>query len=113
MNRVRPIGGAPATGAVTGVALTAVVVGALVPFRAHITRATPALVLVLVVVAAGVVGGVPAAVLTAVVAAAAFNLAFIVPYWTFKVAVWDDWVEDEASLPIYFVQRGVTIEWLD
>jgi two-component system sensor histidine kinase KdpD len=65
---------------------------ALVPVRAHVTRATPALVLVLAVVAAGVVGGSLAAAVTALVAASAYNLAFIPPFWTFKVNVADDWV---------------------
>jgi two-component system sensor histidine kinase KdpD len=65
---------------------------ALVPVRAHVTRATPALVLVLAVVAAGVVGGSLAAAITALVAASAYNLAFIPPFWTFKVNVADDWV---------------------
>jgi two-component system sensor histidine kinase KdpD len=65
---------------------------ALVPLRDHITRATPALLLVLAVVAAGVLSGGVAAVVTAVAAAAAFNLAFIPPLWTFKVDVAEDWV---------------------
>jgi K+-sensing histidine kinase KdpD len=62
----------------------------LVPFRADITRATPALVLVIAVVAAGLVGGRVASVITAAVAALAFNLAFIPPYWTLTIAVVDD-----------------------
>ena len=90
--RLSTSGGAPVAGSALGVALAAVVVGVLEPFSSHITRATPALVLVLAVVAAGLVGGARAAVVTAVVAATAFNLAFIPPHWTFKVAVWDDWV---------------------
>jgi two-component system sensor histidine kinase KdpD len=57
-----------------------------------VTRATPALVLVLAVVAAGLLGGGPAAVAVAVVAAAAYNLAFIPPVWTFKVNAGEDWV---------------------
>jgi len=72
--------------------LVAVVVAGLVPVRAHITLATPALVLVLVVVAAAWVGGSRVAVCVAVIAALSFNVAFIRPYWTLKVAVWDDWV---------------------
>ena len=32
------------------------------------------------------------AVAIAVVAALSFNVAFIRPYWTFKVAAWDDWI---------------------
>jgi two-component system sensor histidine kinase KdpD len=47
---------------------------------------------VLAVVLAGIVSGPGAAVVTAVVAAAAFNLAFIPPFWTFKVDAGEDWV---------------------
>jgi two-component system, OmpR family, sensor histidine kinase KdpD len=65
---------------------------ALLPVRTHVTRATPALVLVLTVVVAGVVGGSVAAALVALLSAAAYNLVFIPPYWTFKVNVADDWV---------------------
>ena len=75
-----------------GLVLVAAVVGGLVPVRAHITLATPALVLVLVVVAAAWVGGTRVAVAIAVVAALSFNVAFIRPYWTFKVAAWDNWI---------------------
>jgi two-component system sensor histidine kinase KdpD len=64
----------------------------MLPVREDVTRATPALVLVLAVVAAGVVGGSLAAITTAVVAAAIYNLAFIPPFWTFKVNVAEDWV---------------------
>ena len=75
-----------------GLVLVGAVVAALVPVRAHITRATPALVLVLVVVAAAWLGGPRVAVCVAVIAALAFNVAFIPPYWTLKVAVADDLV---------------------
>ena len=90
--RLSTSGGAPVAGSALGLALVAVIVAVLEPFSTHITRATPALVLVLAVVAAGLVGGARAAVVTAVVGATAFNLAFIPPHWTFKVKVWDDWV---------------------
>ena len=90
--RLSTSGGAPVAGSALGFALVAVIVAVLEPFSTHITRATPALVLVLAVVAAGLVGGARAAVVTGVVAATAFNLAFIPPHWTFKVKVWDDWV---------------------
>ena len=90
--RLSTSGGAPVAGSALGLALVAVIVAVLEPFSTHITRATPALVLVLAVVAAGLVGGARAAVVTGVVAATAFNLAFIPPHWTFKVKVWDDWV---------------------
>lgn len=62
----------------------------LMPIRDEITRATPALVLVLPVVVAGRLGGRLVALATALVAATAFNLAFIPPFGTFKVAVLDD-----------------------
>jgi K+-sensing histidine kinase KdpD len=75
-----------------GLVLVVAVVAALVPVRSHITRATPALVLVLVVVAAAWLGGPRVAVCVAVIAALAFNVAFIPPYSTLKVAVWEDWI---------------------
>jgi two-component system sensor histidine kinase KdpD len=73
-----------------GAALVVVACAALVPVRDDVTRASPALVLVLPVVAAGLGGGRRAALATAAAAAAAFNLAFIPPFWTLKVAVLDD-----------------------
>src|SRR2546421_8260158 len=85
-------------------AVSVVVASALlVPVRAHVTRATPALVLVLAVVVAGVVGGSVAAVGTAVVAAAAYTLVFIPPFWTFKVNVADDWVALAVFLAVALV----------
>lgn len=63
----------------------------LVPARAHLTLATPALVLVVPVVVAAGIGGVRAALAVAGAAATAFNLAFLPPYWTFKVKAADDW----------------------
>jgi two-component system sensor histidine kinase KdpD len=92
MRRLPPTGGAPLLGIALGLATVVVASAALAPVRAHVTRATPALVLVLAVVAAGVVGGSLAAAVTALVAASAYNLAFIPPFWTFKVNVADDWV---------------------
>jgi two-component system sensor histidine kinase KdpD len=84
-------------------ALTGIAVAALVPVRAHITRATPALAFVLVVVAADVIGGVRAAVFSAVLDAAVFNLAFIPPYWTFNVHAADDWVALGVFLAVAYV----------
>src|SRR5438270_9520694 len=92
MRRLPPTGGAPLLGIALGLATVVVASAALFPVRAHVTRATPALVLVLAVVAAGVVGGSLAAAVTALVAASAYNLAFIPPFWTLKVNVADDWV---------------------
>ena len=81
---------APTTGTVLGLALVVALSAALVPFRSEITRATPALVLVITVVVAAVVGGRRAAVITSAAAALAFNFAFIPPYWTLTISVVDD-----------------------
>jgi two-component system sensor histidine kinase KdpD len=62
----------------------------MVPVRADITRASPALVLVVSIVVAGLVGGRAAALVVAAVAALAFNVVFIPPYWTLKVHAVDD-----------------------
>ena len=67
-----------------------VVTFALVPFHDHISRAIPALFLVLPVVVAGTFGGRLAAVATAVAGAAAFSIGFIPPVGTLRVAVSDD-----------------------
>jgi len=80
----------PWLGSALAATLVAAVTAGLVPWRNDITRATPALVLVLTVLVAGRLGGRLVAVVTALLAAAAFNLAFIPPFWTLKVAVLDD-----------------------
>src|SRR5438309_3206026 len=92
MKRLPPTGGAPFLGIALGAVTVVVASAALLPVRTHVTRATPALVLVLAVVVAGVVGGSIAAAVTALLAAAAYNLVFIPPFGTFKVNVADDWV---------------------
>ena len=53
MQRLPASGSAPVLGTVAGVALVGATIGGLVPVRSDVTRATPALVLVLAVVAAG------------------------------------------------------------
>lgn len=75
-----------------GVVLTGIVAASIVPARADVTRATPALVLVVPVMIAGLVGGRTPSLLTAVAAAAVFNLFFIEPYNTFKVDAFEDFV---------------------
>ncbi|MGI8776318.1 MAG: sensor histidine kinase [Acidimicrobiales bacterium] len=82
----------PWLGGVVGVGVVGATVAALSPLGGDVSRATPALVLVLAVVAAGLLGGGRAAVAVAVVAAAAYNLAFVPPVWTFKVSAGEDWV---------------------
>ena len=63
---------------------------AMVPLRGDLSRASPALVLVIPIVVAGLLGGRAAAVVAAVTAALAFNLAFIPPYWTLEIHAPDD-----------------------
>jgi len=89
----------PPVGLGLGVGLTIAITSGLVPLRSHVSRPTPALLLVLPVVAAAVVGGRRAALAIAVVAAGALNLAFIPPFWTPKVAV----VEDVVALGVFLV----------
>ena len=80
----------PRLGALAGTVAVVVVAAALVPFRHDLTRAGPALALVLPVVAGGLVGGRGGALTTAVVATFALNLAFIPPFWTLQIEVADD-----------------------
>ena len=77
-------------GACLGAGLVVGLSAAMVPLRGDITRASPALVLVIPIVLAGLVGGRLAAVITAVTAALAFNFAFIPPYWTLEIHAPDD-----------------------
>ena len=78
---------------------------ALVPFRSDITRASPALALVLPIVVAGLAGaGRGGAVVVALGAALSFNVAFIPPYWTLKI----DSVDDGVAL-VVFVAVAVVV----
>jgi K+-sensing histidine kinase KdpD len=86
----RPPHPTPLFGSGVGVAAVVVVTLGLLPFHDHISRAIPALLLVLPVVVAGVFGGRIAAVATAVAGALAFSLGFIPPVGTLRVAVSDD-----------------------
>ncbi|HEX3542306.1 MAG TPA: ATP-binding protein [Acidimicrobiales bacterium] len=80
----------PWIGVGIGVLSVVVLTLAVSPFRDHLSRAIPALLLVLPVVAAGVLGGRAAAVATAVVATVALNIGFIPPVGSARVAVPDD-----------------------
>jgi K+-sensing histidine kinase KdpD len=80
----------PFVGLGFGVAAVVVITLLLLPFRSHISRASPALALVLPVVLAGVFGGQIAAIATAVAGAVAFSLAFIPPVGSLRVAVSED-----------------------
>ena len=76
---------------------------ALAPFHAHLSRAVPALVLVLPVIVAAVLGGVFAAVAVALAAGVAFSLAFIPPVGTLDI----DLPEDSVAL-VLFVLVAIT-----
>lgn len=67
------------------------------------SAATPALLLVVPVVAAAVFGGRGAALLTAAVATGAYNVAFIRPYWTVKIAI----EEDAVALGVFLAVASV------
>lgn len=77
-------------GIAAGLLLVAVAIAVLVPVRGDVSRALPALVLVLPVLAAGMLGGRLAAVLVALGAVVAFNLAFIPPYGSPDIDVYED-----------------------
>lgn len=94
---------ARAQAAAIGAGLTLVAAVALVPVRDDVTRATPALALVLPIVVAGLLGGRGPSLLTAVVAAGAFNVVFIPPHWTFDV----DAIDDLVALVVFVVVAAV------
>ena len=79
-------------GVLLGIGTVVGLSAALVPVRSDITRASPALALVIPIVLAGLVGGRLPALVTAATAACAFNLAFIPPHWTLDVHTPDDFI---------------------
>lgn len=80
----------PLWGCVAGVSLIAALSVSMVPVRSDITRASPALVLVVPIVVAGLLGGRVAALVVVPAAALAFNVVFIPPHWTLKIDALDD-----------------------
>jgi two-component system sensor histidine kinase KdpD len=94
----------PIVGTAVGLLLIVAITAVLVPFRGDVSRATPALALVLPVVIAGVVGGRRAAFVVALGSAFALYLAFIPPYWTFNI----DFVDDAVALAV-FVAVGLAV----
>lgn len=82
----------PWWGWLLGAALVVGLSAALVPVRSGITRASPALALVVPIVIAGLVGGRLAALAVVPVAVLAFNVVFIPPQWTLSVDALDDGV---------------------
>jgi K+-sensing histidine kinase KdpD len=80
----------PYSGLAAGLVAVGTVTACLVPFRSDVSRATPALILVLPVLVAAALGGPIVAIVIALVAGMAFNLAFIPPLWTAKIRSVDD-----------------------
>jgi K+-sensing histidine kinase KdpD len=80
----------PGVAASLGTATLVAVLALLLPFRDDLDRAVPALGLVLPVLVVAITGGRALALLAAVLCAIALNLAFLEPYGTFRVAVWED-----------------------
>ena len=79
-------------GAPVGLALVGALSAAMVPVRSDITRAAPALALVVPIVVAGLLGGRAAALVLVPVAVLVFDVVFIPPYWTLNVDALDDGV---------------------
>ena len=92
---------------VAGSALVVVITAVLLPFRDDVTSATPALVLVVPCVLAALVGGRAVGLAVAVFAAGAFNLVFLEPFGTFKVAS-----VDEAIALVVFGLVALTVATL-
>jgi K+-sensing histidine kinase KdpD len=82
-----------------GVVGTGLVTVVLAPFHDSLSRAAPALLLVLPVLAAAVVGGLTVAAVTAVLATVAFSVAFIPPVGSLDVDV----PEDGIALGVFLV----------
>jgi K+-sensing histidine kinase KdpD len=99
MARLPQTGSSPRAGSAFGALAVAATVVALLPFRGDLSRATPALILVVAVVGAGVIGGSVAAVFTAVISALAFNVVFIPPYGTLTI----DKLEDYVALAVMLI----------
>lgn len=87
-----PLHPRPLFGSLTGILLIAGLSTALVPVRSDVTRATPALALVVPIVVAGLLGGRVGALVVVPVAVVAFNVVFIPPHWTLTVDALDDGV---------------------
>lgn len=79
-----------ATGLVLGLALALTLTAALAPFRTSVSRASPALALVVPVVVAGIIGGRIPAVVTSLIGGMAFDVIFLPPVGGISVALSGD-----------------------
>ena len=86
-------------GLAVGVVGIGVITAVLAPFHESVSRAAPALLLVLPVLAAAVVGGRAVAITTAVLATVAFSLAFLPPIGSLDIDV----PEDAIALGVFLV----------
>jgi K+-sensing histidine kinase KdpD len=93
----------PYSGLAAGLVAVVVATVCLVPFRSDVSRATPALILVLPVLLAAALGGPIVAIVIALVAGMAYNLAFIPPVWTAKIRSVDDAVAFGVFLAVAVV----------
>ncbi|HLG67278.1 MAG TPA: ATP-binding protein [Acidimicrobiales bacterium] len=79
-------------GSAAALALTAALVGVMLPLRAHLSIATSALVLVVPVVAGAAAGGFAAGMVATAIGFLAYDLFFIPPYGTLSVGAAQNWV---------------------
>ncbi len=86
-------------GALLAFAGIGVLCGAMLPVRAHLSLATPALVLVVPVVAGVAVGGLASGVLAMAAGFVAYDALFLPPYGTLTVGAAQNW----AALAVYAV----------
>src|SRR5581483_2053280 len=93
-------------GAGVAVAATAVLSAVMLPFRAHLSVATTALVLVIPVVAAVAVGGSSAGLIGVAAGFLAYDLIFIPPYYTLYVGAAQNWV----ALGVYGVVMALVAQ---
>lgn len=96
-------------GAGIAVLTTAVLVGVMLPLRAHIDIAIVALVLVIPVVIGAAIGGFLAGMAAVVVGFLAYDLAFIPPYGSLTVGRLENW----AALAVYVVVMIVVSRVVD
>jgi K+-sensing histidine kinase KdpD len=86
-------------GSLLGIALTLACGAAMLPFRAHLSIATVALVFVLPVLAGALVGGFAAGGVSVAAGFVVYDLGFVPPYGRLRVATAQDWV----ALGLYVV----------
>ena len=69
----------------------------MLPLRAHLSVATPALVLVVPVVAGVTIGGLGAGITSVAAGFVVYDLAFVSPYYTITVGTVHNWVRSACT----------------